>query len=127
MGVVAWNITLPVVPDRAFAAIPASLPRWGVSRFDLDARPSRVFGNTVVSSVNRGAADLSLGGSPVVLTAGYPALSPAMSGVPGIGGIAPINGHAAESAVPDIDVYMESLDAALWAIRPHRIWLLLLG
>ena len=48
--------------DRAFAAVPAPLLRWGVSQFDPDVRPTQVPGNTVVSSVNRGPADLSFGG-----------------------------------------------------------------
>ncbi|WP_374024846.1 WS/DGAT domain-containing protein [Mycobacterium sp. HNNTM2301] len=102
--------------DRAFAAVPAPLLRWGISQFDPDIRPTQVSGNTVVSSVNRGAADLTFGGAPVVLTAGYPALSPAMGlthGVHGIGDTIAISVHAAETAVPDIDAYLELLDAAL--------------
>ena len=102
--------------DRAFAAVPAALLRWGVSQFDPDVRAARVAGNTVVSSVNRGAADLSFGDARVVLTAGYPALSPMMGlthGVHGIGDIVAISVHTAESAVPDIDEYMQLLDAAL--------------
>jgi hypothetical protein len=102
--------------DRAFAAVPAALVRWGVSLFDPDVRPARVAGNTVVSSVNRGAADLSFGDAPVVLTAGYPALSPLMGlthGVHGIGDTVAISVHAAQSAVPDIDGYLQLLDAAL--------------
>ena len=65
--------------DRAFGAVPAPLLRWGVSLFDPDARSAQVDGNTVVSSVHRGAADLSFGDAPVVLTAGYPSLSPSMA------------------------------------------------
>ncbi|OBA82015.1 DUF1298 domain-containing protein [Mycobacterium sp. 1164966.3] len=102
--------------DRAFAATPAPLLRWGVSQFNPDLRPVQVSGNTVVSSVNRGAADLSFGGAPVVLTAGYPALSPAMGlthGVHGIGDTVAISVHAAQSAVPDIDAYVRLLDSAL--------------
>jgi WS/DGAT C-terminal domain len=106
--------------DRAFAAVPAALLRWGVSLFDPEVRPAQVLGNTVVSSVNRGPADLSFGDAPVVLTAGYPALSPAVSlthGVHGIGETIAISVHAAESAFPDpdadIDAYLELLDAAL--------------
>jgi hypothetical protein len=106
--------------DRAFAAVPAALLRWGISQFDTDARPAQVAGNTVVSSVNRGAADLSFGGAPVVLTAGYPALSPAMClthGVHGIGDTVAISVHAAESAFQregaDVDAYVELLGAAL--------------
>jgi len=106
--------------DRAFAAVPATLLRWGVGLFNPDARPARVLGNTVVSSVYRGAADLSFGGAPVVLTAGYPMLSPVMGlthGVYGIGDTIAISVHAAQSAFQsegaDIDVYAALLDAAL--------------
>jgi hypothetical protein len=102
--------------DRAFAAVPAALLRWGVSLFDPDARPAQVAGNTVVSSVHRGAADLSFGDAAVVLTAGYPALSPAVGlthGVHGIGDTVAISVHAAKSAVPDIDAYLRLLAAAL--------------
>lgn len=102
--------------DRAFAAVPAPLLRWGVSLFDPDARPSQVSGNTVVSSVYRGPGDLRFGAAPVLLTAGYPALSPAMGlvhGVHGIGDTVAISVHAAESAVGDIDEYLARLDAEL--------------
>lgn len=104
--------------DRAFAAVPAVLLRWGVAQFDPDIRPAQVSGNTVLSSVNRGAADLNFGAAPVVLTAGYPALSPVMGlthGVHGIGDTVAISVHAAASAFPDadIDAYVQRLDAAL--------------
>jgi hypothetical protein len=102
--------------SRAFAAAPASLLRWGVAQFDPDARSPTVTGNTVVSSVNRGAADLSFGDAPVVVTAGYPALSPMMGlthGVHGIGDIVAISVHAVESAIGDIDAYVRRLDTAL--------------
>jgi hypothetical protein len=102
--------------DRAFAAVPAPLLRWGVSLFDPDARPAQVGGNTVVSSVHRGAADLSFGDARVVLTAGYPSLSPSMGlthGVHGIGDTVAISVNAAQSAVGDIDAYVQLLDAAL--------------
>lgn len=102
--------------DEAFAAVPAMLLRWGVSQFDADVRAEQVSGNTVVSSVHRGAADLHFGGVPVVLTAGYPGLSPMMGlthGVHGIGDTVAISVHAAQSAVPDVDGYLRLLDAAL--------------
>lgn len=102
--------------DRAFAAVPAPLLRWGVSRFDGDARPAQVLGNTVVSSVNRGAADLRFGQARVVFTAGYPGLSPLMGlthGVHGIGETVAISVHTAESVLADVDAYLELLDAAL--------------
>lgn len=102
--------------DRAFAAVPAPLLRWGVSQFDANVRPPQVSGNTVVSSVDRGPADLHFGDAPVLLTAGYPALSPAMGlthGVHGIGDTVAISVHAAESAIGDVDTYVQRLDAEL--------------
>lgn len=100
----------------AFAAIPAPVLRWGVGRFDPDRRSDTVTGNTVVSSVHRGAADLSFGGAPVVLTAGFPALSPMMGvthGVHGIGDTVAVSVHAAESAIGDVDAYLDRLDHEL--------------
>jgi hypothetical protein len=102
--------------SRASAAVPAPLLRWGVEQFDPDARSPTVTGNTVVSSVNRGAADLHFGGAPVILTAGYPGLSPMMGvthGVHGIGDTVAVSVHAAESAIGDVDVYVDRLASAL--------------
>lgn len=101
---------------EAFAAVPAPLLRWGVAQFDPQVRSPTVTGNTVVSSVNRGAADLSFGGAPVTVTAGYPALSPMMGlthGVHGIGDTVAVSVHAATAAIGDIDAYLERLTAAL--------------
>jgi hypothetical protein len=102
--------------DRAFAAVPAPLLRWGVGHFDPDVKPARVSGHTVVSSVYRGSADLRFGDVPVLLTAGNPALSPAMGlahGVHGIGDTVAITVHTAESAIGDVDGYLARLDAEL--------------
>jgi hypothetical protein len=102
--------------SRAFAAMPAPLLRWGVKQFDPRLRSPTVTGNTVVSSVNRGPADLHFGELPVVLTAGYPGLSPMMGlthGVHGIGDSIAISVHAAASAIGDVDAYIERLEAAL--------------
>jgi hypothetical protein len=102
--------------DRAFAAMPAPLLRWGVSLFDPDIRPGQVLGNTVVSSNNRGPADLHFGELPVVLASGCPALGPTIGlshGLHGIGDTIAVSVHAAESAIPDVDAYLELLDAAL--------------
>jgi hypothetical protein len=102
--------------SRASAAVPALLLRWGVEQFDPSLRSPTATGNTVVSSVNRGAADLRFGERPVVLTAGYPGLSPMMGlthGVHGIGDTIAISVHAAESAIGDVDAYVERLDAAI--------------
>ena len=52
----------------------------------------------------------------MLLTAGYPALSPAMGlthGVHGIGDTIAISVHAAESAIGDIDEYLARLDVEL--------------
>jgi WS/DGAT C-terminal domain len=90
--------------------------RWGVAQFDVEIRSDIVTGNTVVSSVNRGAADLRFGDCPVMLTAGYPALSPMMGlthGVHGIGDTVAISVHTAESVMPDVDEYVDRLDSAL--------------
>jgi hypothetical protein len=102
--------------SRAFAAVPAPLLRWGVKQFDPTIRSPTVTGNTVVSSVNRGPADLRFGQLPIVLTAGYPGLSPMMGlthGVHGIGNTIAISVHAAESAIGDVDAYVERLESAL--------------
>ncbi|WP_205870980.1 wax ester/triacylglycerol synthase domain-containing protein [Mycolicibacterium holsaticum] len=102
--------------SRASAAVPAALLRWGVRQFDPTLRSPTVTGNTVLSSVNRGPADLRFGDVPVALTAGYPALSPMMGvthGVHGIGDTVAISVHAAESSIGDIDAYVERLSAVL--------------
>jgi len=102
--------------DRAFAGVPAPLLRWGVGLLDPDAVSPIVSGNTVVSSVHRGAADLCFGGMPVTLTAGFPALSPMMGlthGVHGIGDTIVISVHTAESAVDDVEDYLMRLAAVL--------------
>lgn len=99
----------------AFAAVPPVLLRWGIGQFDPSERSAVVSGHTVVSSVNRGPADLSFGGCPVVLTAGYPALSPMMSlthGVHGIGDVLAISVHADPVNI-DVDDYLQRLRSAL--------------
>lgn len=99
----------------AFAAVPAAVLRWGVGHFDPDARPGTVSGHTVVSSVNRGPADLAFGGHRVLFTAGYPALSPMMGlthGVHGIGETVAISVHADPTAV-EIQDYLDRLARAL--------------
>ena len=104
-----------VAARRSFAAVPAPLLRWGVRQFDETARSPVVTGHTVVTSVNRGAADLHFGSAPVRFTAGYPLLSPMMGlvhGVHGIGDTVAISVHAAESA-GDVDDYLARLDRAL--------------
>ncbi len=108
-----------VTASRAFAALPAPLLRWGVAQFDPTLRATSATGNTVVSSVDRGAADLAFGGAPVAVTAGYPGLSPMMGlthGVHGIGDTIAVSVHAAASAIGGTDglaAYLDRLDAAL--------------
>ncbi|GJF15988.1 hypothetical protein NGTWS0302_13010 [Mycolicibacterium cyprinidarum] len=100
----------------AFAAVPAPLLRWGVGKFDPNVRSATVNGNTVVSSINRGAKDLRFGEAPVVVAASFPALSPMMGlthGVNGIGDTIAISVHAAESAIGDVDAYIERLEREL--------------
>ncbi|BDX30732.1 hypothetical protein TUM20985_12790 [Mycobacterium antarcticum] len=105
--------------DVAFAVTPAPLLRWGMDRFDPGVRPAAVTGNTVVSSVNCGAADFSFGGAPVVLATAFAGLSPMMGlthVVFGVGGTICLGVHAADSALggPDgMDDYVARLEAAL--------------
>jgi hypothetical protein len=108
--------------DAAFAAVPARLLRWGVGQFDPVARSAAVAAHTVVSSVDRGPADLSFGGSRVLFTAGFPALSPMMGlthGVHGIGDTVAISVHADPKAV-DVDEYLGRLAAALGSPLPRE-------
>lgn len=100
----------------AQSVLPAPLLRWGVGKFDPEARSSTVTGNTVVSSVNRGAKELYFGDARVVFTAGFPTLSPMMGvthGVHGIGDTVAVSVHAADSAIGDIDAYVARLEREL--------------
>jgi hypothetical protein len=102
----------------AFASVPAPLLRWGVQQFEPDVRSPLVTGNTVVSSVNRGPADLRFGPAPAVFTAGFPALSPMMGlshGVHGLGGVVAISVHTASSVLDAaaLEDYLGRLDHAL--------------
>lgn len=100
----------------AQAVLPAPLLRWGVGKFNPETRSSAVTGNTVVSSVNRGAKDLHFGDARVVFTAGFPTLSPMMGvthGVHGIGDTVAVSVHAADSAIGDIDAYVARLEREL--------------
>ncbi|QNG19935.1 DUF1298 domain-containing protein [Rhodococcus triatomae] len=96
--------------------VPARMLRRGIERYDLSAVPATVAGNTVISSVHRGAADLRLAGRRVRFTAGFPGLSPVMGlthGVHGIGGTVTLGVLTGSRAMPDPDHYLELLDAAV--------------
>lgn len=96
----------------ALEALPWPLQRWVSAR----ANPLVVMAHTVVSSVNRGPADLQFGGCPVIMTAGYPFQSPTIGlthGVHGIGDMVGISVNTSESIISDIDEYMDRLNAAL--------------
>lgn len=122
-----------VVRPRADAAarvaqsVPAPMLAAGVRAFDVQTRSPVVTGNTVVSSVNRGSADLVIGGAPVRFTAGFPALSPMQGlthGVHGIGDTVTVS-VLADPTVVDVPDYLTRLDAALEAMtvvagRSHR-------
>ncbi|HET6733091.1 WS/DGAT domain-containing protein [Mycobacterium sp.] len=102
--------------ERVFAAVPAPLRWWGVKRLNPDARPTMVRGNTAVSSVHRGPADLHFGGCPVTMTCGYPSLSPVMGlthGLHGIGDTLAVSVNTTESVITDLDEYTDRLTAAL--------------
>ncbi|MGC0362939.1 hypothetical protein ABH922_000923 [Rhodococcus sp. 27YEA15] len=106
--------------DRALDAVPGPLVRWGVQQYDFTAVPAEVTGNTVVSSVARGDADLVLGGGTVRFTAGFPSLSPVMSlthGVHGIGDTVTIGITASPLSIPDVDVYEQMMHDAVDTVR----------
>lgn len=105
--------------DLAFAATPAPLLRWGMDKFDAEVRPPEVTGNTIVSSVNCGAADFAFGGAPVTLAAAFAGLSPMMGlthVVVGVGDTLTIGVQAADSALGGaggLDAYVARLESAL--------------
>ncbi|MFW0792545.1 WS/DGAT domain-containing protein [Gordonia sp. CPCC 205515] len=109
-----------VAERRATDASPAMLTRWGIRQFDVEVRPESMTGVSVVSSVYRGRADLTLDGAPVVCTAGFPALSPAQGlthGVHGIGDTVTLSVTTSPAIMPDVDRYLESLSAAIDRVR----------
>ncbi|MFZ2239577.1 MAG: DUF1298 domain-containing protein, partial [Gordonia amarae] len=109
---------------RAESATPAFLAHWGIRQLDVQTRPATVTGATVVSSVNRGAADLTLAGGQVLFTTGFPALSPAQGlthGVHGIGTAVAISVTTSPEIV-DADTYIGMLRRALDRVAgPRRL------
>lgn len=109
-------------PERAAArraehATPAPLRILGARQAGAAPLPERIDGISVVSSVDRGPADLTLGGgSRSVITAGFPALSPVHGlnhGVHGLGARVTLSVIAAPRRCPDIDRYLALLTEAL--------------
>lgn len=101
---------------RAAALAPAVLDALAVRLAARATPPTEVTGTTIVSSVNRGPADLTLAGARVLFTAGFPAVSSVHGlthGVHGIGDRVTISiagrGHAAEA----IDAYAGAVTATL--------------
>lgn len=99
----------------AASAIPAPLRRMAIRMVRTGGRPTMVPAHTTVSSVNRGAADLTFGGCPVLFTTSFPALVPISSlghGVHSIGDTVAISVIASTPQV-DVEDYLARLDAAL--------------
>ncbi len=110
--------------DLVTATIPAPLLRRDVDRYPLDTVPDSIAGHTVVSSVDRGPADLSFGGGEVRFTAGFPALGSVMHlthGVHGLGDTVTISLHADRAVLPDLDAYAAHLRAALLETHHTRV------
>ncbi|MFZ3391882.1 wax ester/triacylglycerol synthase family O-acyltransferase [Rhodococcus sp. 7Tela_A2] len=117
LGARRERVTDPLFAQRDAAAehVPAPLSRFGIVRY-ASPRPVTVTGNTVVSSVFRGSADLALAGGPVVFSAGFPALSPAMAlthGVYGLGETVTIGVAAGSRVIPDLDAYEQMVRDAV--------------
>ncbi|SEH90909.1 Wax ester synthase-like Acyl-CoA acyltransferase domain-containing protein [Mycolicibacterium rutilum] len=116
MSIRRRDAQMPADARLAFDGVPAPV-RWaGVWRLNPDDNWSMVRGNTVVSSVERGEADLSFGGCPVVLTASYPSLMPMMGlthGVHRIGDTVAISVHTTRSVIADVDAYLDRLTFVL--------------
>ncbi|MFT4202249.1 MAG: DUF1298 domain-containing protein, partial [Gordonia sp. (in: high G+C Gram-positive bacteria)] len=110
-----------VAARRAEDRTPAPLMHWATTGFDDPAPPAAVTGHTVVSSVNRGAANLALAGGGIRFTAGFPALSTAHAlthGVHGIGRSVTVS-VLADPDVLDVDDYLTALRAAVRGGRPR--------
>ncbi len=102
--------------DRVTEAIPAPILRRDVFTARLDQLPATLSAHTVVSSVDRGPADLVLAAAPVRFTAGFPALGTVMHlthGVHGLGETITVSVHADPAVLPDPDRYAALLDHAL--------------
>ncbi len=110
--------------DRVGEVVPSFLAMRDVERADLDDVPAALDGNTVVSSVYRGPADLAFAGGPVLFTGGFPALGTVMHlthGVHGIGDTVTLSVHADSRVIPDLERYLDLLAESLTAVvAAHR-------
>lgn len=107
---------LQAARDAVTAVLPAPLLHRDVVHAPIDTLPERVSGHTVVSSVDRGGADLEFGGGAVRFTAGFPALGAVMHlthGVHGLGDTVTVSVHADPAVLPDPDRYAMLLESAL--------------
>ncbi|MFF0499503.1 hypothetical protein ACFYU5_24105 [Nocardia aobensis] len=101
--------------DRVTDAIPAPVLRRDIAGYPLDLVPERISGHTVLSSVHRGEADLSIAGGAVRFTAGFPALGAVMHlthGLHGLGTTVTLSIHA-DPRVVDVDDYADRVRAAV--------------
>lgn len=102
--------------DRVNDVVPAPVLRRDVAGYPLDLVPETLSGHTVVSSVHRGPADLSVLGGRVRFTAGFPALGSVMHlthGLHGLGNTLTLSVHSDPQVMPDVDEYVELLEAAV--------------
>ncbi|MFG1797507.1 wax ester/triacylglycerol synthase domain-containing protein [Nocardia sp. NPDC049149] len=102
--------------DRVTAVVPAPLLHRDVANYPLDAVPDSIAGHTVVSSVDRGRADLTFGGGRVRFTGGFPAIGSVMRlthGIHGLGETVTLSLHADSGTLPDLDNYADLLSAAV--------------
>ncbi len=93
--------------DAVTAVVPPLFLRRDVRDYPIDSVPGRITGHTVVSSVNRGPADLVFGGAPVRFTGGFPALGSVMHlthGIHGLGSTVTVSIHA-DPGVVAVDSY----------------------
>ncbi|MEU6561776.1 hypothetical protein [Nocardia nova] len=100
---------------RVSEALPAPILRRDLANFPLDLVPDRISGHTVLSSVHRGRADLSIAGGAVRFTAGFPALGAVMHlthGLHGLGSGVTVSIHT-DPQVTDVDEYARLLRTAL--------------
>lgn len=106
------DATARALARRAAGLVPAVLGSLAVRLAQQAPPPTRVAGTTVVSSVNRGRDDLTLGGQRVLFTAGFPALSTVHGlthGIHGIGDRITVSIAARGHAASTIDDYARAL------------------